>query len=473
MFVNKWAWACQMSIFDSKCLSTSQSVLLSRPPECPSSHRAIAPCLAPCVAPCNCTWLHASPAHSHLAPYHSTSLCAKFDSFMSSPAAKYELITKGLQEVLNPQIIKDVLENQNRPVKVYWGTAPTGKPHCGYFVPMIKLAHFLKAGCEVTVLIADLHAYLDNMKAPLEVVRFRAKYYEHVVKAILTSINVPIDKLKFVVGSEYQLTADYTMDLFKLSNKVSQNDAKRAGADVVKQVANPLLSGLIYPLMQALDEQYLDVDVQFGGVDQRKIFVLAEEQLPGIGYKKRAHLMNPMIPGLGQGGKMSASDPNSKIDVLEEPKTVKKKVNSAYCAPGDITDNGLLSFVENVIQPIQALKSDNLDAFEFHIDRPEKYGGPVSYTSVAQLKDDFKAEKLGPVDLKAGVADRINELLAPIREYYDATPEFQEAGAQGYPVEVKETKKVKKVKNKGTRYPGGEKPEVAEVAKKVEDAKLE
>ena len=29
---------------------------------------------------------------------------------------------------------------------------------------MIKLAHFLKAGCEVTVLLADLHAFLDNMK---------------------------------------------------------------------------------------------------------------------------------------------------------------------------------------------------------------------------------------------------------------------------------------------------------------------
>ncbi|KAM9892726.1 hypothetical protein OXX69_011927, partial [Metschnikowia pulcherrima] len=192
---------------------------------------------------------------------------------------KFELITKGLQEVLNPQILKEVLEKNERPVKIYWGTAPTGKPHCGYFVPMIKLAHFLKAGCEVKVLIADLHAYLDNMKAPLEVVRHRAKYYEYVVKTILKSINVPIDKLKFVVGSDYQLKAEYTMDLFRLSNSVSQNDAKRAGADVVKQVANPLLSGLIYPLMQALDEQHLDVDVQFGGVDQRKIFVLAEENL--------------------------------------------------------------------------------------------------------------------------------------------------------------------------------------------------
>ncbi|CEP62757.1 tyrosine--tRNA ligase TYS1 LALA0_S06e03092g [Lachancea lanzarotensis] len=370
------------------------------------------------------------------------------------PKEAFELITKNLQEVLNPQIIKDVLEVQKRPLKLYWGTAPTGRPHCGYFVPVTKLAHFLKAGCEVTVLLADLHAFLDNMKAPLEVVQYRAKYYECVIKSLLRSINVPIEKLNFVVGSSYQLSADYTMDIFKLSNRLSQNDAKRAGADVVKQVANPLLSGLIYPLMQALDEEHLDVDAQFGGVDQRKIFVLAEENLPSIGYKKRAHLMNPMVPGLSQGGKMSASDPNSKIDILEEPKQVKKKINTAYCAPGVIEDNGLLSFIEYVAVPIQELKYGT-NYFKFHINRPDKFGGPITYTSFAELVQDYKNEKLAPPDLKTGVSDVINMLLAPIREDFVKDLEFQEAGAKGYPVAVAEkAKKQKKPKNKGSRYPG-------------------
>lgn len=46
--------------------------------------------------------------------------------------------------------------------------------------------------------------------------------------------------------------------------------------------------------LQALDEEYLKVDAQFGGVDQRKIFTFAEKYLPQLGYAKRAHLMNPM-----------------------------------------------------------------------------------------------------------------------------------------------------------------------------------
>lgn len=376
-----------------------------------------------------------------------------------TPDQQYEFITRNLQEVLNPQIIKNVLENEDRPLRVYWGTAPTGKPHCGYFVPMVKLAHLLKAGVEVTVLIADLHAFLDNMKAPLEVVQYRAKYYEFVVKSILTSINVPIEKLKFVLGSSYQLTPEYTMDLFKLSNRVSQNDAKRAGADVVKQVANPLLSGLIYPLMQVLDEEYLKVDVQLGGVDQRKIFVLAEENIQALGYKKRAHLMNRMVPGLMQGGKMSASDPNSKIDLLEQPKIVKKKINQAFCAPGNIEDNGLLAFVKNVLGPIYELKHGD-GKFQFFIDRPEKYGGPITYNTYKELEDAFKNEQLSPVDLKSGVADAINVLLAPIIEEYSANKEFQEAETKGYPPPAPEPKKNKKVKNRGSKYPGAKEVKV-------------
>lgn len=385
----------------------------------------------------------------------------------------YDLITKNLQETLNGQIIREVLEKKEKPVSLYWGTAPTGKVHCGYLVPMTKLAHFLKAGCEVTVLLADLHAFLDNMKAPLEIVNHRATYYELCIKAILKSINVPIEKLKFVVGSSYQTSSEYTMDIFRLSNKVSQNDAKRAGADVVKQVSNPLLSGLIYPLMQALDEEFLKVDAQFGGVDQRKIFVLAEENLPSLGYKKRAHLMNAMVPGLTQGGKMSASDPNSKIDILEGPKNVKKKINTAFCAPGNIEDNGLLSFIEYVVQPIQELKNDKLGFFEFFINRPEKFGGSITYHSFEEMKQDFKEEKLSPPDLKIGVTDAINELLAPIIEELSANERFLESSSKGYPEPVKAAKKVKQPKNKGSFYPGSKKTEETDkVTEQLEEAKI-
>lgn len=64
-----------------------------------------------------------------------------------TPDEKYELITRNLQEVLGDENLKKVL--QERDIKIYWGTATTGKPHIAYFVPMTKIGDFLKAGCEV------------------------------------------------------------------------------------------------------------------------------------------------------------------------------------------------------------------------------------------------------------------------------------------------------------------------------------
>jgi len=52
-----------------------------------------------------------------------------------------------MQEVLGEDKLKAVLKE--RDVRVYWGTATTGKPHVGYFVPMCKISDFLHAGCEV------------------------------------------------------------------------------------------------------------------------------------------------------------------------------------------------------------------------------------------------------------------------------------------------------------------------------------
>lgn len=163
--------------------------------------------------------------------------------------------------------------------------------HIGYFVPLTKIADFLRAGVTVKILLAgalsplctrlprtdyahsDVHAFLDNLKAPLELVAHRTQYYKHVLLAVFRSLGIPTSKLIFVEGSSYQLTKEYNLDNYRLCAIVTEHDAKKAGAEVVKQVESPLLSGLLYPGLQALDEQYLGVDFQFGGVDQVRVFL--------------------------------------------------------------------------------------------------------------------------------------------------------------------------------------------------------
>merc|ERR1719273_2241494 len=344
-----------------------------------------------------------------------------------SKAEKKALIVRNLQEVLGEDRIEEVLKT--RDLKVYWGTATTGKPHVAYFVPMSKLADFLNAGCEVTILFADLHAYLDNMKAPWELLRLRTEYYEHAIKAMLTSLGVPLEKLRFVRGTDFELSKDYTLDVYRLSSLVTEHDARKAGAEVVKQVDHPLLSGLLYPGLQALDEQYLGVDAQFGGVDQRKIFTYAEKYLPQLGYSKRSHLMNPMVPGL-TGTKMSSSDADSKIDLLDNASAVKKKLKKAFCEPGNITDNGILSFSKYVIFPV-VLKKET-----FVIERSEEHGGNAEYETYEKLEEAFAKEEIHPGDLKAAVEKYLNRLLDPVRKVFESK-ELKKLSLNAYPPPAK------------------------------------
>jgi uncharacterized membrane protein len=52
-------------------------------------------------------------------------------------------------------------------------------------------------------------------KSKFETLQSRTKYYSYLLKAIFTVLGVPVDKLEFVTGTSYQLTAQYTMDMYK------------------------------------------------------------------------------------------------------------------------------------------------------------------------------------------------------------------------------------------------------------------
>ena len=307
-----------------------------------------------------------------------------------------ELIKDNLAEIIGEAELVEKIKS-GKTLKVYWGTSPTGKPHIGYFLPLIKIAQLVKAGCEITILFADLHAYLDAMKTSWDLLELRTKYYEQLIKQILIELGVDLDRIKFVKGSDYQLSKEYTVDVYKFMSKITVDSAQKGGAEVVKQTANPALSGLAYPLLQVLDEVYLEADAELGGQDQRKIFMLSRDHIHKIGYKPAIHLMNPMIPSITsktsiettnvepdnvmpehidkyinqitklkeknlknlswdnflkiaekigsdlkdknikkvETNKMSSSDADSKIDFLEEPKGIRKKISKAFAEPSN------------------------------------------------------------------------------------------------------------------------------------------
>ncbi len=321
---------------------------------------------------------------------------------------KFELIKRNTEEIVSEDELKAVLKKKQP--SAYIGLAPTGKIHTGYFIPVMKIRDFLNAGFKFIVLLADIHAHLDDRKTPFELLDHRVEFYKKAITGMLKSVGADVKNLEFVKGSDFELAKEYTLDMYRLTAINTFDRCKRAASEVVRFGDSPKLSGFIYPIMQALDEEYLKVDVQYGGIDQRKILMFARENLPKLGYESRVEIMTPMLPGL-TGGTMSASNAKTKIDVDSDQSVVKKKVNSAFCPEGEVEDNGVLAFMKYVVM---VLKEDAGE--KFVIERPEKFGGNVEFATYAELEKAFADKKLHPMDLKSGLTAELGKLLEPVHE---------------------------------------------------------
>ena len=324
---------------------------------------------------------------------------------------RYDLVKRNTEEILTDRELEDLLKSKKQP-SAYIGMAATGRVHMGYFIPAVKIADFLKAGFRFRVLLADIHAHLDDQKAPWELLDWRVKYYKEAITGLLESIGVDQSRLEFIRGSDFELEEKYTLDMYRLSALNTFSRCKRAASEVVRFGDEPKLSGFIYPILQALDEEYLKVDVQYGGHDQRKILAFARENLPRLGYRKRVEVMTPMLPGLS-GGKMSSSEEKGKIDLLDTEEDVKKKINAAYCVAGSMENNGVMAFLKYVVM---TLKEDGKSGFM--IERPAKFGGDVSYATYHELQNDFMEKKIHPMDVKNALAAEVNRMLEPVRKRF-------------------------------------------------------
>lgn len=309
------------------------------------------------------------------------------------------LIKRNTEEIVTQEELERLLETKESPT-AYVGYEPSGKIHMGHVLTVNKLVDLQNAGFEVTVLLADVHAYL-NEKGTMEEVREIADFN----KECFIALGLEEGKTKFVYGSDYQLEPDYMLSVLKLARDTTLNRAKRSMDEVSRSADNPRVSQMVYPLMQAVDIAMLGVDVAVGGIDQRKIHMLAREGLPGLGYKAPICIHTPILLGL-DGKKMSSSS-NNFISMDDSGKAVKKKINKAFCPEGDIVDNPVLALFKYHIMPRFE---------EITIHRPEKYGGDLHYRGYEELEAGFASKELHPMDLKAGAAEYMNQILEPVRE---------------------------------------------------------
>lgn len=186
----------------------------------------------------------------------------------------------------------------------------------------------------------------------------------------------------------------------------------------------------IYPMMQLLDEEYLGADAEFGGMDQRKAFALSHDTMAKVGFKVRAHLMNPMVPGLA-GGKMSSSDPKSKIDLLDDAETIRKKIAKAQCPPRTTQGNGILAFIQHVVLPYSELLSvDGKASINVVL---KDHTEPSTLRSFAEVEAAYESDSLTPQLAKMIVQNVLVKLTEFIRRDFAADQEWQEIAITAYP----------------------------------------
>lgn len=315
---------------------------------------------------------------------------------------RFSLIARGATEIITEAELRELLKRER--FTAYCGYEPSGKIHFGHALTVQKLVNLQAAGARVVVLLADLHAYLND-KGTLEEIRRVAEYNRH----CFIALGLDPKRTEFLLGSDFQLKPEFSLDVLRMAVGTTLLRARRSMAEIARHLKDPDVAQVIYPLMQAVDMAHLGVDVAVGGIDQRKVHMVAREKLPVLGYRKPVCVHMPLLHGLDGAAKMSSSKGNF-IAIDDEPATIEEKVRKAFCPQKIVKDNSIIEYAEHVVLPALG---------RFRVSREVKHGGPLEIESAVELRKLYAAGKLHPTDLKAAVGAALVQVLAPVRRYFE------------------------------------------------------
>ncbi|MDR2966896.1 MAG: tyrosine--tRNA ligase [Methanobacteriaceae archaeon] len=312
---------------------------------------------------------------------------------------KVEIIRKKTLEVINTEELDKKLEKKS-PI-VYTGYEPSGKIHLGHAITIIKLKQLQEIGFKIKILLADYHAYL-NGKGTIEEIEEMAEYN----KKCFLAFGLSKENTEFILGSSFQTSHDYVKDLYKLANLTTLSRSKRSMDQVSRSSKNPKVANVLYPLMQVVDMKFLNVDVALGGMEQRKIQMLAREHLPKLDFEVPVCIHTPLLHGLDGDEKMSSSKGNL-IAIDDTEGEIVEKIKKSYCPLKEAEGNPIIEIASHFI-------FSNQD--EIIIERDEKFGGNLNL-SETELIDMYTSGELHPADLKSAVSKFMIEYLKSVREY--------------------------------------------------------
>lgn len=344
------------------------------------------------------------------------------------------------QEIVTEDDLRAIFETNDAP-RHYIGLEISGFLHLGSLLSVgYKINDFAKAGIKCTVFLADWHTVInDKMGGSWDAISKVTEYYKDAFKLVCPDATIKL-------GTDlYKENPEYWQELVSFTKHMSLERTKRALTIMGRSEdeKNIGLARLLYPPMQAVDIHSLDVDIAHAGMDQRRIHMLVRDLFPKMGWKVPVAVHHRLLPGLSrppvkkekeeedgakqdkasaalgaQGRKMSKSDPDSSVFMHDTDDQIRKKINKAWCEGGDVETNPILAVAKNVIFH---------EAKSITIERPDRFGGNVTYDGHESLEDAFSKNDLHPADLKRAIGDELVKIVAPIRDRLNLSEDTADA----------------------------------------------
>jgi tryptophanyl-tRNA synthetase len=211
---------------------------------------------------------------------------------------------------------------------LYTGRGPSGPVHIGHLAPWIFTKYLQdKFGAKLYFQITDDERYLyhDNftMNEP------RKWAYENALDLIALGFE---PKSTRIILDTKSMGMMYDLAL-RIAKHVTFSTAK-----AVFGFQDSTNIGLVfYPAVQAvpafLESSLVGHNVPClipAAIDQDPYWRMTRDVAPKLGYYKPAQIHCRFVPGLGRGGKMSASMPETAIFTIDPPELAQKKVMSAF-----------------------------------------------------------------------------------------------------------------------------------------------
>jgi tyrosyl-tRNA synthetase len=357
-------------------------------------------------------------------------------SLNSAARAKLERMFANVDEVVGVEHVSAVLAGApshggDDVLRAYIGLEPSGKAHLGYVILAETIRNMLAEGVNVLVLLADWHAWVnDKFGSDMEKIGIAGEYLTEVFRALLDSPQEGdgAGQLRFISAGEVMDSGAYWERVLRCAKGMSLARARRTfsimGRD--EDSSDDDLAAFFYPPMQAADIFELDVDIAFGGMDQRKAHMYMREVADRNGWTKATCIHTPMLSGLkGKGAgrmdsfdhKMSKSDPNNAILLHDTPKSIEKKLRKAFLEVGN-DDSAVFEIARFVVLP---------GAGELRVEPKPEFGEPSIWSDIDAFVAAVGDGSIHPFDAKMAVARGLAEVLAPVASHFEANSALLDA----------------------------------------------